>query len=871
MPRLGELLRRLAMLARRRRLERDLDEEMRLHLELREAEARERGLSPEEARLAARRRFGSTALAKDESRDAWALRWLDDLARDLRLAWRGMLRTPGFTALAVLAMALGIAANTAVLSVVDGVLLRPLPYADPDRLVVLLHGGTHPVSPANYRDWQAAARSFDGMGAAEAWAPNLAGERRAEQLPALRVSEEIWRLLGVAPLLGRTPAGEAQEIVLGHGLWQRRFGGDPEVLGSAVRLDGDVYTVVGVMPPGFRFAPFWATGSELWAPLPLAARATQRGGSSLRIFARLAPGVALAGARAEVAAITARLEREHPRSNRDVQVVPLLEKVVGETRPALLLLLAAVGFVLLIACTNVAHLLLARAAARQRELTVRAALGAGRSRLVRQLLAESLLLALLGGAAGIALGAAAVDLLGARLPAELPLGGKTVALDGFVLAVMTAVTVAAGVGFGLAPALRATRVDLGAVLHGGARGSSDGAAGGRARDLLLGSQLALAVLLLAGAGLTLRSVGALAAIDPGFDPRQVLSLVVSLSGSETAAPGKRAAFYEQLAARVAALPGVVSSSAVNHIPLGGDLWGLPTRPAGDTTSEPRFAAYRVVMPGYFGTLRIPIVRGRPIDDRDRPGTLPVAVVNERLAAELWPGHDPLGERVLLGDETLTVVGVVGDVRQLRWAEAPGPELYRALVQDRQYLEGAGGHFKYLTYVVRSGLAPDALLPAIRAAVADLDGAVAVADVKTLDEVVSTATARPRFFMWLLGAFAAAALVLAAAGIYGTTSHAVTRRVKEIGIRAALGAPRRALLRLLLGRTLVVALLGAACGVAGALALARLLRGLLYGVSAADPLVFAAVPLLLVGVALFAGWVPARRALRADPMRALRAD
>ena len=709
------------------------------------------------------------------------------------------------------------------------------------------------------------------MGAAEMWSPNLAAEPRAEQLPALRVSAEIWDILGVPPLLGRTPAGEAPEVVLGYGLWQRRFGGDPDVLGRTLRLDGNIYTVVGVMPRAFRFAPFWATGSELWAPLPLAARATQRRGASLRVFARLAPDSSLDAARAEVAAITGRLEREFPKTNRDVQVVPLTDKVVGETRPALLLLLAAVGFVLLIACTNVAHLLLARAAARQKELTVRAALGAGRARLVRQLLAESLLLALIGGAAGIGLGAVAVDLLGSRLPAELPLGGKSIALDGFVLAVMTLVTVVAGVGFGLAPALRATRVDLGDVLRDASRGSSDGAARGRARDLLLGSQLALAVVLLAGAGLTLRSVGALAAIDPGFDPQQLLSFQVSLSGAETAAPERRAAFYDELSARLAALPGVVSSGAVNHLPLAGDLWGLPVRAESNAAAEPIPAAYRVVMPGYFETMHIPIVRGRPVENGDRMGALPVVVVNERLAGELWPGADPIGQRLLFGDETLTVVGLTRDGRQKDWAEAPGPEIFRALYQDKGYLEGAGGHLAYLSFVVRARVAPETLLPSIRATVAELDGAVAVAHVQTMDDVVSAATARPRFFVWVLGAFAAAALLLAAAGIYGTTSHSVTRRVKEIGIRVALGAPRRAVLRLLLGRTFVVALLGAVAGVAGALALSRVLRGLLYGVSAADPLVFAAVPVVLVGVALIAGWLPARRALRADPMRALRED
>jgi predicted permease len=876
---LRALARRLAMRFRRRQLERDLDEEMALHLELRAAEARAAGRPADAARLEARRRFGSTALAKDESRDAWALRWLDDLIKDLRIALRGIARAPGFTLLAILAMALGIAANSATLSVVDAVLLRPLPYAEPDRLVVLLHEGRSPVSAANFFDWRAQARSFSAMAAAQAWSPNLAGDGPAEHVSGLRVSSGLFPLLGVAPQLGSWPSadsrelGDGREAVISHGLWQRRFAGDPAIVGRPLRLDGESFTVAGVMPPGFRFAPFWVTDAEVFAPLPLAPRAGERRGNTLRVFARLAPGVSLDAARAEVAAITARLEREHPRSNRDVRVVALDEKTVGDTRPLLLLLLGAVGFVLLIACANVAHMLLARAAARQRELVVRAALGAGRARLVRQLLAESLLLAALGGLAGVALAAAALDLVATHMPA-LPLGGRAIALNGFVLAVMTAVTLAAGVAFGLAPALRATRVDVGDVLRDG-RGGSSGAERSRARDLLIATQLALAVLLLAGAGVTLRSFAAMQRIDPGFEPDGVLSFVVSLSGSDEAAPGRRGAFYEALGTRLAALPGVVAVSGVNHLPLAGDVWSMAARAEGveRPDDEPPAAVYRVALPGYLATMGTPLVRGRDIAPGDRADSLPVVVVNERLAARLWPGEDPLGRRLRLGnDETSrTVVGVARDARQSAWTQPPEGETYIPLYQAPGYLEGAGGHVSYFTFVVRSSGDPAALAAPVRAIVRQLDGAVAVSSVATMPDVVAAATARPRFFLGVLGAFALAALVLAAVGIYGTTSHAVARRVRELGIRIALGATRGAVLRLLLGRTLALALAGAAVGVVAALGLGQLLSGLLYGVSPSDPLTLAAVAMLLIAVVLAASWLPVRRALRADPMRALRQE
>ncbi len=788
---------------------------------------------------------------------------MDTFLADCRHGLRSLAKNPGFTLVAVIALALGIGANTAIFSVVDAVLL--LPYADPDRLTVILHSGRNPVAPANFLDWRSQNRSFERMGAAEYWTPNLAEVEPPEKLWALRLTDDVLPLLGVPPLLGRTFQAEEDEhqVVLSYRLWQRRFAGDPGILGRPLTLNGEVYTIVGVMPQQFRFAPFWATKAELWAPLPLGQRAASRGGNSLRVFARLKPDVTVEQAGAEMAAITGNLEKVYPGTNRNVTVQALKEKVVGNVRPALLVLLVAVGFVLLIACANVAHMMLARAAARQREIAVRMALGAKRSRVIRQFLTESLMLACLGGVAGLLLAQWGIRLLVTLGAGQIP-RLESVALDGRVLGFLVAACLLTAATFGLIPALRASALDLSGSLKEGSRGSSEGIGRNRLRSLLIASEFALALMLLVGAGLMIRSFVALQAIEPGFDSSRLISMVVSVEGTQEAEPHRKVAFYRQLLQRVRGLPNVQSASAINHLPLAGDLWGWPFAIEGRPKPRPGeapIAVYRIVQPGYFSAMRIPLLRGRDITDQDAPSAPGVVVVNEQLAKECWPGEDPIGKRISLDGRSWTVVGMVQNAKQHDWAITPGKEVYLS------YLQNAAS--TYLTLVVRTSVNPVAMAPTLQETIWSLDRNVTISEVQTMDQVVSEATATPRFNLILLGAFASVALVLAVVGIYGVMSYSVSRRTQEIGIRMALGADRANVLRLVVGQGMILVLAGASVGLVGAFGLTRLMTKLLYGVEPTDPVTFVVVPLVLGVVAFAATYIPARRATRIDPLVALR--
>ena len=809
---------------------------------------------------------------------------LDALREDLRYAIRTMGRGPGFTVLAVLALALGIGASAAIFSVLDAVLLRPLPYRDADRLVTVLEKGNDPVSPANYLDWRRESKTLARLGAAEYWTPDVTGGETPETVRALRVTADLLPLLGVPPLLGRvfTPdeetKGKDRVAVLSYELWQRQLGGDPSVLGRSLTANGESYTVVGVMPRGFSFAPFWATNAQLFAPLALGERWARRDMQSLRLFGRLADGATVASARAEMAAITVRLEKAFPGTNRNIEVVSLTEKVVGDVRPTLLVMMAAVGFVLLTACANVAHMLLARAAARRRELAVRSALGASRARVVCQLLTESLLLALAGGAAGIAVAAAGIRLLVAASPERLP-RVETVTLDARALLFTLAVSIFSAVVFGLAPALRASDHGLADALKEGERGSTEGIRRNRLRSALVASEFALALVLLVGAGLMARTLAAFHAVDPGFMPKNVLTAVVSVAGTGQREPGRRAVFYAQLLERVRALQGVVSAGAINHLLLAGDQWGYPFAIEGRPPAAPgegANAVYRTVLPGALESLGIRLVRGRPIGEEDDLASPRVAVVNEHLAARWFPGEDAVGKRITFDDldkspAWVTIVGVAKDAVQERWTARPRPELYVPWRQDRQYLEEKGSPFYYLTLVVKTAGDPAALAPALRSAALSLDRGVVVSQVQTMDDVVAAATGQPRFYFLLLGAFAATALVLSAVGIYGVMSHSIARRRHEIGIRIALGARPPAVVRLVVGQAMTLALAGALAGLAGALVLTRFLSSILWGVKPTDPAVFLLVPLVLAAVALLASFLPARRASRIDPAVALRTE
>jgi len=839
----------------------------------------ERGESAAQAEANARREFGNQGMVEEVTREMWSWTWLGQLWRDVCYGLRGMRRSPGFTAVAVIALALGIGANSAIFTAVDAILLRPLGYRDPERLVVILNHGNGPVAPANFADWKAQSRSFENMGAAEYWTPDFTGSDRPEKLWGLRASADVLPLLGVAPAMGRFLApGEDQlgrefEVVISYGLWQRHFGADTRVLGRRIQLDQKTYTVVGVMPAGFQFAPFWATRAELWAPLALGPRASQRGGNSLRVFARLKADVTLEQAREEFSAITARLERQYPGTNRDQRIVPLKERVVGNIRPALLTLLCAVGFVLLIACANVAHMQLARSAARAHEVSVRAALGAGRARLLRQFLAESLTMAMLGGAVGLLLAWWGVRAMVRFGPVGIP-RLETLSLDWRVAAVTLAVSLVTGVLFGLAPALQASGQDSAETLKEGGRSVSGGARQ-RVRGLLVVSEFALSLMLLIGAGLMLRSFLALQAIDPGFRPDHLLTMAISVGGSQDVRPGQAQQFYQSALERVRAIPAVVSAGMTNHLPIAGDLWGVPFwvdgRPLPHPGEEPE-GAFRLALPGYLETMKIPVVRGRSIKAEDTAAAPGVVVINEYMAERYWPGETAIDKRITLENPSssgmpawLTVVGVVKNDVRYDWAAPPAEELFLPYLQHTKTM----GH--YITLVVRTKGDPAALAPVAESGIWQIDRNVTISEVQTMEAVVDRANGEARFNMALLAVFATVATVLSAVGIFGVMSYAATRRRREIGIRLALGARPTEILQLITREGMVLALCGTAAGIAGALALTRLMAKLLYGVPPVDPLTFVAVPLLLTTVALAACLIPAFRAAYISPVSALRQE
>jgi putative ABC transport system permease protein len=871
------------------RMESEMDAELRFHLETYAEDLVRSGLPRHEAMRQARLEFGGIDRTKEECREARGARLFETLVQDLSYGVRLMLRTPGFTVIAVTALALGIGANAAIFSVVNAVLLRPLDYKDPDRLVTILHYGTGPVAVANYLDWRDQSRSFEAIGAADYWSPNLTGRDSPEHLRGLRVTQSVLPMLGIKPLIGRLfvpgedQKGAEHEVILSYGLWQRRFSTDANVLGGTIALDGEAYTIIGVMPREFKFAPFWATHAELWAPNAFGERVHNRGGNSLRIFARLKPGVTLAQARAEMATITARLEQQYPGTNRHVVVTPLKEKVVGQVEAPLLVLLGAVGFVLLIACANVAHMLLARAAARQKELAVRAALGARRSRLIRQFLTENLILAAAGGAAGLLLALWGTHALIALSPANIP-RVDAITMDSRVVLFLLAITVLTSVAFGVAPAMQASAVNLSNTLKQSGRGMSDGIRRNRLRSFLVASEFALALMLLIGAGLMIRSFLALQLVDPGFNPHNVLAMVVSVAGSKEAEPGRREIFYRQLLERVRALPGVESAAGINHLPLAGDLWDWPFviegRPKPGPGESPD-AIYRIVTPEYFRSMRLPLLRGRDISVADNESTPGVVIINERAAQTYWPGENPLGKRISFdGNEKdpsawLTVIGIVRDAKQGDWRATPDPEVYLAAFQNHDFLGDSlkeiGTHMTYITLVVRTAGDPGALAPAIKNSVWSLEGNLPISEVVTMDRVVTDKNAQSRFEMLILGTFAAVALVLAAVGIYGVMSYSVSRRTHEIGVRISLGASRTDVLQLVVREGMALALLGSGVGLGGAIVLSRLMTKLLYGVAPTDPLTFVAVASLLIVVALTATFIPARRATRVDPMVSLRCE
>ncbi len=874
-----------------RRADAEMSREMASHLALLQEDFESKGHSPEDAKLAARRAYGSILQAKELHRDTRSFPLLENIFKDIRYGARSLSRTPGFTIVAIIVLALGIGANTAIFSVVNAVLLQPLAYGDSDRLVTILYHGTGPVGTLNYLDWRDQSTSFEAMGAADFWSPNLTAADPSDPTPsehlyALKVTQNLLPLLKVRPLIGRLfltgedREGADHEVVLSYSLWQRNFQRDPNVLGKVINLDGEGYSIVGVMPPTFHFAPFWATHAELWVPNSLAATRTQRGGNHLRVFARLKPGITLNQARADMATVTARLEKQYPFTNREVVVRPLKENVVGKIEAPLFTMLGAVAFVLLIACANVAHMLLARTADRQKELAVRVALGAGKARLLAQFLTENILLAGCGAALGLLLAWSGTKALVALSPAYLP-RVETISIDARAVLFLIAITLLTALVFGLAPAMHLAAANVSNSLKEGGRGSSDSGERLQLRAILVASEFALAVVLLVGAGLMVRSFYALQSVPTGFNPHNVSSLVVSVAGTPEAEPGRREAFYRALLDKVRALPLVTSAGGINHLPLAGDLWDrnfeIEGRPKPRPGQEPN-AVYRVVMPGYFETMRLPLQRGRTITNQDDAHSPSVVIVNEKLAQKFFPNRDPIGQRFTLNPaqpDWLTIVGVVANARLDDMTSEDYPEIYLAALQVPEFIgTGAGTngpHMQYLTLVARTTGDPTLLAPQLRQVVHSFDRNLTVSQVLTMDQAVADATAQPRFEMFLLTLFGAVALVLAAVGIYGVMNYAVTRRTREIGIRMSLGASRADIFRMVILHASTQALIGTAVGIVGAILLSKLMANLLFGVQPTDPPTFAAVLLILGAAALLATAIPARKATKIEPVIALRTE
>ncbi len=806
------------------------------------------------------------------------------MLNDVRLGLRTLRKSPGFAVAAIATLALGIGANTAIFSILSATLLHPLPYRDPARLVFLqesFRGRSIPVGPGTYCDWRAQTKSYESMAAAQAWTAVLTGTERSEQIPAIRATAGLFEVLGAKPVLGRTFApdedqpGKDHVIVLSHRLWQASFGADPRVVGRTVTLNAQPYTVIGVMPAGFEFPTFWAPDTRFWAPLALANQ-TSRDERTLRVFARLKHAVTPAAAESELAGVAAQLAKAYPDSydGMSAMIEPLHERSVGGFRTMLLVLMGAVAFLLLIACSNVANLMLSRSAARVREIAVRMAVGASRARLARMLLCESGVIGVLGGALGIALAFWSVPVIAMLLQrgdrSALPMAAS-LAVDSRTLLFTCVLTLASALLFGLAPVLQAWRVDLQASMR--SAGKASGSAGrARLRSLFVVAQIAMCVVLLAGAGLLIRSFLRLAGVEPGFDPRNVLTMAIPYSGSQLGSPERRPEMYREVLRRVRALPGVESASLVNHIPIAGDSWNLSILPEGqpEVRANQAQALYRVAVPGYFSTMRIPLLAGRDISEQDKADGPRVAVINVAAAKRYWGTINVIGKRFRQDPQEpwITIVGVAGDVRQAGPSTAPSPETFFPYWQDPNYSKSSGPFFS-LTLVARTHGDPMRFLETIRREIRAIDPGLATAEVASLEQVISNSLWQPRFSLVLIGSFAGLALLLACVGVYGVVSYAVAQRTKELGVRVALGAAPDDVLRIVLRSSLGLAAAGIVIGAVAAAGLTRAMASMLFETRPLDPVAFAGSALALAAVALIASVVPARRAMAVQPVIALR--
>jgi putative ABC transport system permease protein len=879
---LRDLLFRLRALFGIGRMDAELDEELQFHVNRQIEKCMQAGMSREEARRRVRLDFGGATQIAEDCREARGTRTVEALRQDVRYGLRTLRKNPGFTCVALITLALAIGANTAIFSVVYATLLRPLPYADPSRLVVI--NETHPrigtisVSYLNFLDWRAQNHVFSGMAIAAGVGYNLAGVAQPETISGQAISSNFLSLMGVHPILGRDfdaaedKPGAAPVAMLTYVLWQSHFGARHDVIGRSISLDGRGFTVIAVLPSDFRTTEqasvivpqgVWLTGND-------SAMVRANRGDTVGI-ARLAPGVTLARARVEMEGIAARLTAAYPGDNDQFGIAlrPIRDLFVGDVRPAILVLFAAVLFVLLIACANVANLFLMRAAGRTREIALRVAIGATSGRIVQQMLVESSLVAGFGGILGLGLAVAGMRGMGSLLPAAaMPDGGPV--LDGSVLLFAVGATVLSSITFGLAPAMHSVREGMASRLRESGKSSTSSTRQNRWRTVLVVAELALSVILLAGAGLMMKSVGRLIAVDPGFRPDHLLKMSLGLTPTQYQKDGEIRAFWRRLLEGVRALPGVESAALGTNVPL------TNSHGRGDITIEgmalPSPGNFphpdgHVVSPGYLHALGIRLLRGRDFTDADSETAPRVALINARIARELFPGRDPVGKRFIHGRPGpgrtpmwITIVGVVDDTRMYGLANPSRLEIYRPLGQ---------GAPDEMALVVRSRLEPASLTSSIRAVVGSIDRNQPITEITTMDQLVQDSVGSRRVTLILLGLFSALALVLAGVGIYGVISYSVAQRTQEIGIRVALGASRGDVMKMVLLQGVRIAGVGVAIGTLAAFVLTRYLEGLLFRVSPGDPGTFGGVVLVLAAVALLACYVPARRTLRVDPMTALR--
>ncbi len=868
-----KLLLRFRSLFRKSRVEKELTEELRFHLERLTEEKVAQGMSREEARYAALRELGGVEQIKEECRDMRRVNYVENFFQDVRYGLRMLAKSPGFTAVAVLTLALGIGANTAIFSVVNGVLLRPLPYRNSGRLVMVFGSNPAwgqdriPLCTADFEDWKASNHAFDQPTVFGRNLYDYTSGQEPQQIIGAGVSPGFLSALGVDPALGRNFLPEEEEpggrlaVIVSHDFWVHNLGRSADAIGRNITLNDQSYIVVGVMPGSFQFP---AESVKLWEPLRLEPP-TRRGPYFLRGLARLRPGVSLQQARADMAAVNQRIREEtHAKdTGGGFNVLPLRTYLMGNVQPVLLVLMAAVGFVLLIAVANVANLMLVKAIGRQREIAVRAALGAGRLRVIRQLLTEGLVLTALGAGLGLLLAYGSVNLLVAMSPADVPRLDE-VSIDGRVLGFTLLVSILSTLFFAFAPALRVFRFNLNdALKEGGGRGAALGH--GRFRGALVVTEVGLTLILLIGATLMSTSFIRLQQVDPGFDPHNLLTAEISMPDFRYSDPERVSGFYHQLLERIQALAGVQSAAVASGLPPDlmqlQDTFIIEGRPTPPNQTDP-LADFLFVSGDYFRTLGVPLLQGRTFSDADRQGAPLVVIINQSLARRFFPNENPVGRRLKQNRDNpwMEVVGVVGDVRYSGLGALAFPALYVPYLQH-------GWPGAYL--VVRATRDPLALAPTVRKAVWSLDKELPVTEMKTAEQRMHESVAEPRFRTLLIGAFAFLALSLATVGIYGVISYSTTQRTREVGIRVALGAARLDIMRLVLGQALLLSLAGIAAGLIGAFALTRYLAGMLYSVHPTDPLVFAGVSVLLVGMSLLASLIPAHRATKVDPMVALR--